>query len=1040
MKPEAESIRLLAAVRSTAKMYEFRVASEDFIDIPRDPTTLFNLAVGILGDAAAALADAFIGAEGADGRPRTWTAEDGPLAEMVRFSATFFDAYVDARLDEDLTAEFSLLCASAYYLSDNVGSASVVARRSDAPDLTLAGGLALVAHSLLRDDFSAIDAVFPHSEFARSLLDSLLRFFNLTGDGTEVVQLCASLRQTVYLAGDARSLFYADLVTALCGRKMGQAARSIIPPTSNLPLFAWLPALQKQHFPHELWPAQRRICEFGTLTGRSAVIQMPTSAGKTRATELIIRAAFLSGRTSLAVIVAPFRSLCHDIRSDLVRAFDNEDITLDEPIDSYQLDLDLDDLLQRKTVLVVTPEKLLYMLRRAPELAERIGLAIYDEGHQFDGLTRGPTYELLLSSLRMSLPPHAQVVLISAVVQNAGEIADWLIGDSNAVIDGAGLLPSPKSIAFTSWKGERGRLRYVKPNDPEEQEFYVPRVLTSVALEKTSRRERERVFPERGRSDPKESYDVALYLALHLIPNGSAAIFCGQKAAVNKIARRAAEIFDRKAPLSKPRHSGNREQIKKLARLARHNLGSDSDLARAGKFGLFYHHGNTPHGLRLAIEHAMKHDHARLVVCTSTLAQGVNFPIKYLIVTGTQQGQEQIKVRDFHNLVGRAGRSGMHTEGSIIFSDPAIYDSKSADAEEWNAAKDLLNPHNSEPTRSSILDIFKSYDQLGPFVSITFPATWFDLAFASADDIESLTLAVKDRFPKVDPARLRPFITARARAVQSIASYLVSYVDFDSDLAGERVDELATNTLAHHLSDEATRAKLIAVFRGVSKSIEENGDPAVRTLIRKSPLPAAQILDLRDWIASELAAIQRAVDEGRLAEFVYAKVAPHLAETKSVRAISDKTAVLPALLTWIGGESFGEIRAQLVAAGVKFSTHNTTIEHVVGLCEGAFGYDLAMMVASVADLLEEINEDLQAAFSLLQRQVKCGLSSEPALAFFEAGFADRVVARKLARNFPGVGNRRDVRRVCRDNLAGVLLVLDKFPAYFSEVAREFSAS
>ena len=66
------------------------------------------------------------------------------------------------------------------------------------------------------------------------------------------------------------------------------------------------------------------------------------------------------------------------------------------------------------------------MLRRAPELAERIGLVIYDEGHQFEGFARGPTYELLLSSLRMTLAPEAQVVLISAVIGNAPVIAEWL--------------------------------------------------------------------------------------------------------------------------------------------------------------------------------------------------------------------------------------------------------------------------------------------------------------------------------------------------------------------------------------------------------------------------------------------------------------------------------------------------------------------------------------------------------------------------------------------------------------------------------------
>ena len=66
----------------------------------------------------------------------------------------------------------------------------------------------------------------------------------------------------------------------------------------------------------------------------------------------------------------------------------------------------------------------------------------------------------------------------------------------------------------------------------------------------------------------------------------------------------------------------------------------------------------------------MKLGLAKFVICTSTLAQGVNFPLKYLIVTSTRQGGEQILVRDFHNLMGRAGRAGMHTEGSVISRRP----------------------------------------------------------------------------------------------------------------------------------------------------------------------------------------------------------------------------------------------------------------------------------------------------------------------------------------------------------------------------------
>jgi replicative superfamily II helicase len=108
----------------------------------------------------------------------------------------------------------------------------------------------------------------------------------------------------------------------------------------------------------------------------------------------------------------------------------------------------------------------------------------------------------------------------------------------------------------------------------------------------------------------------------------------------------------------------------------------------------------------------MKLSLVNFVVCTSTLAQGVNLPIRYLIVTGVYQGGERILVRDFHNLIGRAGRAGMHTEGSIIFADTKVFDKRRRvrDRWRWQTAKELLDPSNSEPSSSSILSIFRPCD------------------------------------------------------------------------------------------------------------------------------------------------------------------------------------------------------------------------------------------------------------------------------------------------------------------------------------------
>jgi hypothetical protein len=95
-----------------------------------------------------------------------------------------------------------------------------------------------------------------------------------------------------------------------------------------------------------------------------------------------------------------------------------------------------------------------------------------------------------------------------------------------------------------------------------------------------------------------------------------------------------------------------------------------------------------------------------------------------------------------------------------------------------------------------------------------------------------------------------------------------------------------------------------------------------------------------------------------------------------------------------------------------------------------------MIVASLADLADPLDPDVQAGLALLQRQVKNGLTSRAALAFMESGFADRVVALALAAAMPEVNDRHSVRAVCRNRAAEINAVLAAYPSYFSVVAKE----
>ncbi len=1034
MKPEATALTILSTARARAKMHEFRVAPADFNALPRDPSMLFSLAIGILGDVAAAVADTLEGAAvtaAALPQPLGWGELDEDPEDVLRFASIFFDAYLNAQLDADLDTEFSLLCAAAYYIAGNVGSATVILRHMAVPNLDLAGGLGHLVYSILKNSFVPIEAPHAHHAVTSELLQALGGYFSFEAEAGGIAEVCRAVREYFHRSGSPRELLYADIAGALCALKLRNAARTILPVASGLEPDVWRPALAKPHFPIELWPAQQRIAGAGVFAGRSVVIQMPTSAGKTRATEIIIRSAFLSGRAHLAVIVAPYRSLCHDIRGDLVTAFGGENVRLDEASDAYQFDLALDALFAEDSVLIVTPEKLLYMLRRAPDLAERIGLVIYDEGHQFDGMTRGPTYELLLTSLRMSLPAETQIVLISAVIGNAPDVAAWLIGDADAVVGAEGLLPTTKSIAFASWQDQRGRLEYVKPEDPAEREYFVPRIIGDIALPLRGKETAQRRFPE------KTGGDVGLFLGLHVVRNGSVAIFCGRKDSVTKICSRAVEIVDRGVALEWPIETSDAAEVEKIRALCERELGAGASATRAAALGIFAHHADTPQGIRLAIEHAMKEGLAKFVICTSTLAQGVNFPLKYLIVTSTRQGGEQILVRDFHNLMGRAGRAGMHTEGSVIFSTPSIYDQRQQFRGQWtwNRAIELLDARNSEPSRSSILALFDAYQQRQPSIVQEIPPEWLDLAFADAARIDEVVAAALAAQPNISEREFRRFIEGRARAVQNVAAFLVANMTFaEGEDAAARTGELAANTLAHHLADEETRGRLVEVFRSIGESIAANTDGDQRALIRRSPLPPAAVAELKTWLTENLETLQTAVQENRL----FAEITPlalRFATSRAIQAISVQDLVPRALQEWVAGRSYAVIFDTLAEAKVRVGRDHVTVEDAVALCESGFGYDVAMIAASIADLTEEMDSALHTGASLLQKQIKYGLTDRAAIAFHEAGFADRHVATLLGLVWGNVVDRGDVRATCQQEEI-VRAVLAHIPSYFVGVAAE----
>jgi superfamily II DNA helicase RecQ len=1035
MRPERRSQRLLGITRSKAKMYEYDVPEQHHIDIRRDPANLFPLAIGLLGDLTV--------------RINSEDIDEGDYSELrqdLQFSAQFFDNYLHSRLREGFDSYLLLLGAASYYLRDLPGSSLVLARHlgQDCPDLGCLGLEDLLLW-LLQNDFSTLldGSDGPYREHITGISQWMAHYFENGSGQNEFVEYASNLRRIAYDIGTPRQLLFADVICAIVKQRLENSTWYCLPRYSGLSVDGWRSVLQKETFIRELWPGQHLLGRHGIFRGRSAVVQMPTSAGKTKATEIIIRSAFLAGRTSLAIIVAPFRALCHEIRNDLVEAFRDEPVNINELSNVLQVDFEVMEQLEEQQVVIVTPEKLVYALRHTPELAEHIGLLIYDEGHQFDSGTRGITYELLLTSLKMLVPKEVQTILISAVIRNATAVGNWLNGKDSEVVAGSNLIPTYRTLAFASWLDLLGRLEFVTQENPDNPEFFVPRIIERQQLQLRGKERKQKMFPERT-----NGRDVALYLGLKIVPKGSVAVFCGRKATASSLCRRAVEVYDRGLSFKKPIEHSNPDEVERLHFLHQCNLGARATATQSAALGIFAHHGNTPQGIRLAVEHAMKKGLATFVICTSTLAQGVNLPIRYLIVTSVYQGRDRIKVRDFHNLIGRAGRAGMYTEGSILFADPVVYDERETTRKggrRWHQVKELLEPSNSEPCTSKLASIFDPLYSDNRRNPVSLEPLDFVQAYID-NEVDEFIQRVASEYAALDLTTegLELQVTSKMNIISAVESYLMTYWD-DSGNEQNDVTELAIATLAYFLAEDEQRDQIVELFRLLAQNIARQvPDMTRRKIFGKTLYGVQSSIAIEEWVRQHLEDLQLCDSYNELLAALWPLISENV-QNNTFKKCAPKKLLQDLALRWIRGESFSDLFQILDSGRARIGTGSRprypTVEHVVDICENALSYDATLLVGAISEIVEivqsEGNSNLIRNLQVLQKQLKYGLQSSSAIILYEMGFADRVVSMELSAIIDvEVSDRKVMVLLIRSNEQELRSALEKYPQYFTQVMDE----
>ena len=444
-------------------------------------------------------------------------------------------------------------------------------------------------------------------------------------------------------------------VTRAVNSRVSRFVDSLVSKDRRTPIFEMLP------------PQRRTLREQGLLGSghRSVVVSLPTSSGKTFIAEFRLLQALnqFDHERGWVAYLAPTRALVNQLtirlRSDFAKIGCNvEKVSPALEVDGLEGDMlgERDPSLQFR-VLVTTPEKLDLMLRGGWEqtIGRPLTLVIVDEAHGLASTTRGLKLELLLATINRECR-YAQFLLLTPFVHNATEIARWLAPDSHRSIElGVDWVPNDRAIVIA--RAQKGSARGDYHLTFDTQHTTHPTIAVPEVLRPPSNRPLgmswSRVSGSLGR--------LAAATAQTLQHRGTVIILVRQPdhswgvADTLKVEDNLQEEDD--------------EDIAHIQRFLLDEMGPDFPLSSLLEYGIGVHHAGLSDDTRRLVEWLTEKSKLRAVVATTTVAQGVNFPVSGVVFASHQYPYGiDLPPEDFWNIAGRAGRVDQGDLGIIALA------------------------------------------------------------------------------------------------------------------------------------------------------------------------------------------------------------------------------------------------------------------------------------------------------------------------------------------------------------------------------------
>ncbi len=395
----------------------------------------------------------------------------------------------------------------------------------------------------------------------------------------------------------------------------------------------------------ELWPSQQKAFDKHLLDTypNAILVQMPTSAGKTLLAKFaIIQTKALKPNGMIAYIV-PTRALVNQVTIELRDDF-REILSVEQSVPAFELDPTEERLLKsRPDVLVTTPEKLDLLIRRNHPATQDMSMVVTDEAHNISDENRGARLELLLGTIKRDRA-GVRFLLLSPFLPNDNELVTWL-GEDRA-------LP-PISI---DWKPNRKLVGAVSTVRRGYKDWLLEfETLPSAHALDVSPGMHIAIGPGTNQRTIKSITKATVHSLLH---RGTILVLCAGKGTASS---RATEIAEDMLPSAE-----SSKEVESVCHYLEAEVGRHSNLIDCLRRGVTYHHAGLSYEARWLIEGLIRRGHVKVICGTTTLAQGVNFPITTVIIETLVKGNAHLSYQDFWNIAGRAGRTHVDTLGVVV--------------------------------------------------------------------------------------------------------------------------------------------------------------------------------------------------------------------------------------------------------------------------------------------------------------------------------------------------------------------------------------